>query len=55
MTRTRSDAARRFILFIDTLYDRGATLAAGFAAPLADLSADERMEFAFARCQFATR
>ena len=47
--RTRSDAAKRFILLIDTLYDRGATLAAGFAAPLDRLADDDRTAFEFKR------
>ena len=47
--QTRSDAAKRFILLIDTLYDRGATLAAGFAAPLAELAFDDKTAFEFKR------
>ena len=46
-----ANAAQRFILLVDTLYDRGAKLAAGFAAPLAELNTNARMAFAFARCQ----
>ena len=37
-----SDAAKRFILLIDTLYDRGIKLAASFAVPLDQLGADDR-------------
>ncbi|WP_338608527.1 cell division protein ZapE [Pelagibacterium nitratireducens] len=48
--RLRSDAAKRFILLVDTLYDRGVKLAASFAAPLDDLAQDERTRFEFARC-----
>jgi cell division protein ZapE len=47
--RTRSDAARRFILLVDTLYDRGATLAAGFAVPLDRLADDDKTAFSFRR------
>ena len=46
-----ANATQRFILLVDTLYDRGVKLAAGFAAPLAELNTNERMAFAFARCQ----
>jgi len=46
----RSDAAKRFILLVDTLYDRGVKLAASFAAPLDQLAQDERTRFEFARC-----
>ena len=48
--RTRSDAAKRFILLIDTLYDRGVKLAASFAVPLEALGADDKTRFEFARC-----
>jgi|TARA_R110002051_G_scaffold79066_2_gene142732 cell division protein ZapE len=48
--RLRSDAAKRFILLVDTLYDRGVKLAASFAAPLDDLAQDDRTRFEFARC-----
>ena len=46
---TRSDAAKRLILLIDTLYDRRVTLAAGFAAPLDRLADDDRTAFEFQR------
>ncbi|RDE09702.1 AFG1 family ATPase [Pelagibacterium lacus] len=46
----RSDAAKRFILFIDTLYDRGVKFAASFAAPLDVLAQDDKTAFEFARC-----
>lgn len=48
-SRTRSDASKRFILLIDTLYDRGVKLAASFEAPLDQLARDERTAFEFAR------
>jgi cell division protein ZapE len=48
--RTRSNAAKRFILLVDTLYDRGIKLAASFAVPLEELGADEKTRFEFARC-----
>jgi cell division protein ZapE len=48
-TRANSDAARRFILLIDTLYDRGVKLAASFAAPLDALGQDERTAADFER------
>jgi len=47
--RTRSDASKRFILLIDTLYDRGVKLAASFAVPLAQLGADDKTRFEFQR------
>lgn len=48
--RTRSDASKRFILLIDTLYDRGVKLAASFAKPLDNLGADDKTAFEFQRC-----
>lgn len=48
--RTRSDASKRFILLVDTLYDRGIKLAASFAAPLEELGLDDKTRFEFARC-----
>lgn len=45
----RSDAAKRFILLIDTLYDRGVKLAASFAVPIDALCSDARMAGEFAR------
>lgn len=49
LDRARSDAAKRFILLIDTLYDRGCKLAASFAAPLEELSGDDKTAFEFQR------
>lgn len=49
MDRTRSDAAKRFILLVDNLYDRGVKLAASFAVPLEQLGKDERTAFEFQR------
>jgi cell division protein ZapE len=49
MDRTRSDAAKRFILLIDNLYDRGVKLGASFAVPLEQLAKDERTAFEFER------
>ncbi len=49
MDRTKSDAAKRFILLIDSLYDRGVKLAASFAVPLEQLGADDRTAFEFQR------
>jgi cell division protein ZapE len=48
-TRLNSDAAKRFILLVDTLYDRGVKLAASFAAPLDELGQDDRTKAEFAR------
>lgn len=49
MDRTKSDAAKRFILLIDSLYDRGVKLAASFAVPLEELGADDKTAFEFQR------
>ncbi|WEK05045.1 MAG: cell division protein ZapE [Candidatus Devosia phytovorans] len=49
MDRTKSDAAKRFILLIDNLYDRGVKLGASFAAPLEQLGKDDRTAFEFQR------
>lgn len=49
-SKLKSDAAKRFILLVDTLYDRGVKLAASFAAPLEALARDEKTAFEFQRC-----
>lgn len=49
MDRTRSEASKRFILLIDSLYDRGVKLAASFAVPLEQLGADDKTAFEFQR------
>jgi cell division protein ZapE len=46
---TNPSAAKRFILLIDTLYDRGIKLAASFAVPLDRLVAGSRNEGEFQR------
>lgn len=51
LSAARTDAAKRFILLVDTLYDRGVKLCAGFAAPLDALADDKRTAFEFQRCQ----
>lgn len=48
-SRHRSDAAKRFILLVDTLYDRGVKLAASFAVPLDQLGQDDKTQFEFGR------
>jgi cell division protein ZapE len=48
-SRANSDASKRFILLIDTLYDRGVKLAASFAAPLDELGQDDRTAADFER------
>jgi len=48
-SRLNSSAAKRFILLVDTLYDRGVKLAASFAAPLDELGQDQQTAFEFAR------
>ncbi|MET3899860.1 cell division protein ZapE [Devosia sp. UYZn731] len=49
MDRTRSDWAKRFILLIDNLYDRGVKLGASFAVPLEQLASDDKTAFEFQR------
>ena len=49
MGRTKSDAAKRFILLIDNLYDRGVKLGASFAVPLEQLGQDDKTAFEFQR------
>jgi len=48
--RLRTDASKRFILLVDTLYDRGVKLAASFAVPLDELGRDDKTRAEFARC-----
>lgn len=48
--RARSNAAKRFILLVDTLYEKGVKLAASFAVPLENLGADDKTAFEFQRC-----
>jgi cell division protein ZapE len=47
--RTELSASKRFILLIDTLYDRGIKLAASFAVPLDELAQNEATRAEFAR------
>jgi cell division protein ZapE len=47
--RTRSSAAKRFILLVDTLYDSGVKLGASFAVPLDSLGLDDKTQFEFQR------
>ncbi len=49
MDRTMSSAAKRYILLIDSLYDRGVKLAASFAVPLDQLGQDDKTAFEFQR------
>ena len=49
MDRTMSNAAKRFILLIDNLYDRGVKLGASFAVPLDHLGKDDKTAFEFQR------
>lgn len=48
-SRRNSDAAKRFILLVDTLYDRGVKLAASFEVPLDELGEDDRTARDFVR------
>jgi cell division protein ZapE len=48
-SRLKSDASKRFILLVDTLYDRGVKLAASFATPLDELGQDDKTQFEFQR------
>ncbi|WDR01659.1 cell division protein ZapE [Devosia algicola] len=48
-SRVRTDAAKRFILLIDNLYDRGVKLGASFAVPIEALGQDDKTRFEFAR------
>ena len=54
-SRDNSNAAKRFILLVDTLYDRGVKLAASFEAPLEALSGDRDTAFEFKRCESRLR
>ena len=47
--RPRSNAAKRFIQLIDTLYDLGVKLGASFAVPLDELGHDDKTRAEFAR------
>jgi len=47
--RTRTSAAKRFILLIDTLYDAGVKLGASFAVPIDQLDDDPRTALEFQR------
>jgi cell division protein ZapE len=47
--RTRSSAAKRFILLLDGLYDAGVKLGASFAVPIDQLGDDDKTAFEFAR------
>lgn len=47
--RLRTDAAKRFILLIDNLYDRGVKLGASFAVPIEQLGQDAKTAFEFER------
>ncbi|HHB82932.1 MAG TPA: cell division protein ZapE [Devosia sp.] len=47
--RENSNAAKRFIQLIDTLYDRGIKLVAGFEVALEKMSADKDLAFEFKR------
>ena len=49
--RSNPSAAKRFILLVDTLYDRGIKLAASFAVPLAELAGESRNAGEFQRTQ----
>ncbi|MBU1304566.1 MAG: AFG1 family ATPase [Alphaproteobacteria bacterium] len=49
MDRTMSSASKRFILLIDSLYDRGVKLGASFAVPLEQLGQDDKTAFEFER------
>jgi cell division protein ZapE len=47
--RLNSNASKRFILLVDTLYDRGIKLAASFAVPLDELARDDTTAVDFNR------
>lgn len=47
--RAHSDAAKRFILLVDNLYDRGVKLGASFAVPIEQLAQDDKTAFEFQR------
>ena len=49
-TALNANAAKRFILLVDTLYDRGVKLGASFAAPLDSLCHDAKINVDFQRC-----
>lgn len=49
-SRQNSNAAKRFILLIDTLYERSVKVLSSFAVPLDQLGADKDTAFEFQRC-----
>lgn len=49
-SRDNSNAAKRFIQLVDTLYERGVKLLASFEVQLEDLGADSATAFEFQRC-----
>lgn len=49
-SRNNSNAAKRFIQLVDTLYERGVKLLASFDVNLEDLGADSATAFEFQRC-----
>ena len=49
LDRTKSSAAKRFILLLDALYDSGVKLGASFDVPVAELGADDKTAAEFSR------
>lgn len=48
--KNNSNAAKRFIILIDTLYDRGVKLVASFDVEFENLTSDKNTAFEFKRC-----